>query len=223
MAQSRKFLTVGALGVAAVALVASGSGVTGAYFSDAKGGAITGTLGQVHLNIDPASIAFTNMLPGEPQTATVNFQNTGTVPQDFYVVFKNVPALHALNNLGTYGEVHLKGGPTGNSVALFDSANLQDGRTRLSGNSCGPFSPTGCWPLKDTYKLASSVAAGGRGSFAFTFNYAGKLGNSANVGGAFNHYPSTAPYGEAFDADALGAQGAGLPYQIVATQVGQTP
>ena len=226
MAKSRKFLTAGAIGVAALAFVAASSSVTGAYFSESKGGTIDGTLGQVHLDVNPASIAFTNMLPGEPQTATVTFQNTGTGPQDFYLVFPNVPALHALNNLGTYGEVHLTGGPTGNKIALFDSINLNDGRTLESGNSCGTFTPAGCWPLNDSYKLASSVARNGTGSFSFTFNYAGKLSNVANVNGplaAFNGYPAQNFGGQAFGPDAAGTSASGLPYQIVATQVGQTP
>ena len=86
--------------------------------------------------------------------------------------------------------------------------------------------PAGCWPLNDSYKLASSVARNGTGSFSFTFNYASKLSNVANVSGplaAFNKYPVNLFGGEAFGTDAALPEGSGLPYRIVATQVGQTP
>jgi hypothetical protein len=224
MARSRKLLTVGALGAAAVALVASTT-VTGAYFSDAAPGTISGTVGTVKLTTTDTTFAWENMLPGEPKTATVGFTNAGTGPQDFYLVFPNGPALHALNNLGSYGEVHVTGGPTGTIGSLFDSANLQDGRTRESGiSSCGDFDPSGCWPLPAKIKLASGVAVQGTGSLTFTFNYAGKLGTSstprASGGGVFNTYPLAS---QAYGADAAGPAGAGLPFEVVAVQVGQQP
>ena len=34
-------------------------------------------------------LAFSNMLPGDPQTVTVNYQNTGANTEDVYVVFPN--------------------------------------------------------------------------------------------------------------------------------------
>jgi hypothetical protein len=228
MARVRKALTATALGAAAFALIAAAAGTTGAYFSDSQGGSVNGTLGQVKLTTSNTTFAWTNMLPGEPQTATVGFQNIGTGPQDFYLVFQNGPALHALNNLGKYGEVHVTGGKTGNINALFDSANLQDGRTRADlSNSCSSIfvqANLGCWPLPAKLKVASSVAAQGTGSLSFTFNYAGILGNSSNIGGPFNKYPSNYGAGhEAFGDDILGAQGEGLPFTVVAVQVGQQP
>jgi hypothetical protein len=234
MARSRKFLTTGALGVAAFALIAAGAGSTGAYFSEAQGGSITGAVGAVHLGTSNTSFAWTNMMPGEPKTASVDFQNTGTGNQDFYLVFNNVPALHALNNLGSYGEVHIT---DGNGTHLFDSANLQDGRHLASGvpdgtNTCGGFSTTGCWPLPISLKLASNVTPLAWNSFTFSFNYAGKLGSAtlthpaSSGGGTFNQYPLSGAdvfTGPAGAADAGGSPSAGLPYQIVAVQVGQTP
>ena len=35
----------------------------------------------------------TNVMPGEPPTATVDQMSQGAAPQDFYVIFPNVPAL----------------------------------------------------------------------------------------------------------------------------------
>ena len=221
---------VTALGLAgALAMVASGT--TGAYFSDTKSGAITGTIGSIHVSTlgstgggaDHINLAFTNLMPGEAQTVTFSFQNTGPVAQDVFLTFPNVPALHALNNLGTYGEVHVV---DGGGTHLFDSANLQDGRTRADGsNSCGPFSPAGCWPLPTSLKVAGNLAPTASGSVTFSFGYAGKLGNGSNggTGGVWNSYPAAAPGGEAFGADAGGTPGTGLPVNVVATQVGQQP
>jgi hypothetical protein len=39
------------------------------------------------------------MTPGEPETAGVDHTSQGTSPQDFYVVFPNIPALPA--NVGS--------------------------------------------------------------------------------------------------------------------------
>jgi hypothetical protein len=147
-------MKVGAVGTSfalagALAIVASGT--TGAYFSAAQDGTITGAIGTVKLSATNTTFAWTNMMPGDPKSATVNFTNTGTGPQDFYLVFPNDPALHALNNLGSYGEVHV----VSDGTDVFDSANLQDGRhdttsTAAGSNSCGSIftsTGTGCWPL----------------------------------------------------------------------------
>jgi hypothetical protein len=124
-------------------------------------------------------------------------------------------ALHALNDLGTYGEFHVKA----NGTQLFDSANLNDGLHNPAKPSCGPFDPTGCWPLPKMIKIASNVGPTAGGSVDFTFGYASKLsGQSPTGGGAWNSYPApTVPNPTPVIA------GSGLPYQLVATQVGQTP
>jgi hypothetical protein len=229
MARVRKALTATALGAAAFALIAAAAGTTGAYFSETADGGITGNIGAVHLSTSNTTIAWANMMPGEPKTATVDFRNKGTGNQDFYVVFPNGPALHALNNLGGYGEVHVTGGKTGNIVALFDSANLQDGRTLANlGNSCSGSTPTGCWPLPSKLKIAGNVAPDATGSFSFTFAYDGRLGEGTSGGvGLFNAYPSittlATPGSQAFGADAAGPSGNGLPFKVVAVQVGQQP
>ena len=200
--------------IAMAGLVVAATGATGAYFTDTHHGTISGNIGSIKVTpsggtgADNTDFSFVNMLPGEPQTATVRFQNTGANSEDVWLVFDNATALSALNNLGTYGEVHVS-----NGSALFDSANLNDNST-----SCGPFSPSGCWPVPRQIKVASNLGPTASGAVAFTFNYAGKLKNPAAEGAPFNVYPVPGQ----FTSDP-GVSGSGLPYEIVATQVGQTP
>jgi hypothetical protein len=223
-------MKVGAVGISfalAGTLAVVASGTTGAYFSAAQGGTISGAIGTVALSTTNTTFAWTNMMPGEPRTVTVNFTNTGTGPQDFYLAFPDDPALHALNNLGSFGEVHVLSGGTD----VFDSTNLNDGRhdtstTAPGSNSCGSIfsaTGTGCWPLPTNLKLAGSLAANATSSFTFSFNYAGKLGKGSGGGGVFNSYPLTALTDANVAADTAGPAGAGLPFQVVAVQVGQTP
>ncbi len=197
----------------ALAVVASGT--TGAYFSDTQSGIITGTTGSIHVSTEGSTLVFTNLMPGEPQTVTLKYKNTGPVAQDVYLTFPNVPALHAFNNLGHFGEVHIADGGT----PLFDSTNLSDDRPDATG-TCGPFTSTGCWPLPTKLKVASNLGPTASGSVTFTFNYASGMGNGKNggIGGVFNHYPSP----KAIPTDAT-ESGDGLPVNIVAVQVGQTP
>ncbi len=113
---------------AAVALMLLGFGATGAYFSDTSDGAITGTIGSIRIvtaggsGIDGMNFTFNNLLPGEPQTATVTYYNSGANPQDVWLKFPNATALSALNTLGTYGEIHV----VSNGTEIFASANLND-------------------------------------------------------------------------------------------------
>lgn len=198
-----------------VAWVAAGT--TGAYFSDTHSGTITGTLGTIQVTpgggtgADSTDFTFSNMLPGAAQTATVSYTNSGSSPEDVYIVFDNATALSALNNLGTYGELHL----SANGTPLFDSANLND---RIS--TCGVLDPSGCWPLASQYRVASNLPAGATGTVSLKFNYTGKLKTQAPAGtGVFNAYPVS---GQA-TTNATDGTGSGLPYQIVATQHGVTP
>lgn len=195
------------------------SGATGAYFSDTHSGSISGTIGNIHVTpfggsgADGTNLSFTNMLPGVAQTVALKYKNTGSAPQDVYIVFNNATALSALNDLGHYGEAHL----SANGTALFDSNNLSD-----HVSTCGPLSPTGCWPMKSQYLLASNVAPGAVGNVSFSFNYTGKLKAQAPAGApapVWNTYP-------ALDGQTTinpNETGSGLPYQIVATQHGITP
>jgi hypothetical protein len=217
--------------VAALGLAATASGVTGAYFSDTKAGTISGTIGSVRIDTyggtgdDDLNLAFNNLMPGEPKNVTFGYTSQGTGPQDLWLTFPNVPALHALNNLGRFGALTVTDSSSG---AVFYSANLQDGRTRVDGtNSCGTFAPggtpTNCWPLPPKLLVRSNLAPGASGSVTITFQYSSALTGTGGPA-AWNGYPANRfPGGEAFGADADGPAGSGLPYRVVATQAGQTP
>lgn len=200
------------------ALIVMATGATGAYFSEAKQGEITGSTGSIRVHTSGGNganglkFAFNNLLPGDPQTATVEYKNVGHNPQDVWVVFDNAEALHALNNLGEYGEVTLAN-PGG---VFFHSANLNDNLPPASG-TCVEFKPSGCWPLGSKYKIASNLSPGAGSWFKFTFGYTthhGGIGNSQEEM-PFNAYPPEVEPDEVV--------GSGLPYEIVATQVGIEP
>jgi len=224
--------------VAAVALVAAlvaiASGATGAYFSDTHAGTVTGTLGSILVspsgyNSDGSSangmgIQFNNLLPGEPQTVQVNYTNTGKSPEDVYIVFPNADALHALNDLGTYGSVTIASSGGVNWV----SNNLTD--FYPSGTPGEPGVAT-LYHVPSQMLLQSNVPAGASGWMKFTFAYAAKLGNTAGgvtingSNGVWNSYPVPTETKNGYTYTPSGTVGAsnGLPYEIVATQVGQTP
>jgi hypothetical protein len=215
MTKSVKVKCAAIVGTAALlggtAFVASGS--TGAYFSDTHTGAITGTIGSIRITPSGGTasadgslmdLAFNNLLPGDPQTVTVNYQNTGNNPEDVYIVFPNATALSASNSLGNYGTGHLSSNAT----------------------SCPPGSttvahPFPCEPLPGQLLIASNVGPGAGGVFSFQFNYASALGTQAPVGTTadWNTYPQAG----LVTTNAGDGSANGLPYEIVATQVGITP
>ena len=178
--QKKRLLAVAVSGVAAFGLVATATNLTGAYFSEAKGGNITGTIGAVHVATaggtggNGLDFSFTNLMPGEPQTITVYYQNTGTGPEDIHLNFPNVPALHTLNNLGTYGEVHIADSSSG---PVFDSANRRRPHGRLGHLQTRPARRVAgrCPPI---CVVRSNLPAGGGGTVTFTFALAGKLGRT---------------------------------------------
>jgi hypothetical protein len=218
-----------ALGATA-SLVGFAASGTGAYFSDSAGGHITGTVGSIHVSVIGGSgatnsdFAFDRLLPGTPQTITISYTNTGNSPEDVFVTFPNATALSALNDLGTYGSVQVN---NAQGQDVFDSTNLNDNST-----SCGPFSHSGCNPLPNQLKVDSGLAPGGSDIATFSFGYPSKLHSQAPVGttGVWNSYPiaaglynqTTNPGGQ-FTVNGADGTGNGLPYAIVATQVGQTP
>jgi len=207
----------GFLAIALLAVLVAAVGISGAYFSDSKSGAITGTNGSIKVTgsggggLDNLDLAFSNLLPGEPQSVTAGYQNTGTSPEDVWIVFPNVDALHALNNLGSYGSVSIVDAAGG---VNWSSTNLNDNPAYSAGQPDDVNSGNGAiYPLPKKMLLQSNVAANASGSMTFTFAYASKLGTASNSsgGGVWNYYP-------------LGTTtNNGLPYKIVATQVGQQP
>lgn len=228
------------------AFVASGS--TGAYFSDTHTGNVGGTVGSILLAPDSStSIAFSNLLPGTAQTLTVSYHNSGTSNEDVYLTFPNVTALSALNNLGRYGSVIVAANGTWSPNApVFTSYNLDDNSTRCGGFSSLNQDPTNastpCWPLAGPIKIASDVPPTGGGNFTFTFEYAPAL--TGNGPAYWNTFPLPGYNNDGLDyagcvaaTDASGnlctnnqftintndGSGHGLPYDLVATQVGVTP
>lgn len=191
---------IGAVG-ATTALVAAATGSTGAYFSDSRSGTYSGTIGSIKVTTsggsgtDGLDFSFTNMLPGELQTKTASYLNTGANSEDVWLVFPNDTALNAIDDLGTYGEAHI----ASNGTEIFASQNLNNHPTCPPGAGPAPV----CNALPKQIKLADNVAPGFGGTFSFSFAYGAKLKDPAAEGQPFN--------------------GIGLPYQIVATQHGITP
>jgi len=190
----------------AIGLAVVGASTTGAYLSDTVNGSITGTIGTIQITSANSALTYDRLLPGVPQTVTATYQNTGNSPQDVWVVFNNADALHALNDLGTYGEFHV----SANGVPKFDSANLNDGLS----TGCVT-SVAGCWPVPKAIKLVSDLAPSASGNVSFTFGYASKMTTPER---GFNLYPVPS----SADTNATPAH-SGMPYQLVAVQPGQTP
>jgi len=233
----KKLAALGASLAVAGGMIVSASGVTGAYFSASKSGTITGTLGTVSIATSGGNGAsgsngsidfqWANMFPGVAKSATVNYTNTGPGPVDVYLTFPNDVALSALNDLGTYGEVHISTPTRGEifaSTNLRDTNNGNNGTTPGDSHGCLPYNnsaatsttPPGCNPLPNVVMIATGVASGASGSFTFSFNYAGKL--TGPQGGTFNVYPAT-------DSSVVthsdnSSTGSGLPFQVVAEQGG---
>lgn len=220
-----KSLTITAISLASSVALLGGtawlaSGATGAYFSDTHAGNISGTVGNIHVTPSGGTgtagtdLAFTNLLPGVAQKVTLNYTNTGSDPQDVYIVFNDPTELSALNDLGSYGEVDL----AAHGQAIFDSANLND---HLVAPHCTPFDPAGCWPLKSQYLPTGTLAKGTTGNVSFSSNYSGELKGQLPVGSAAAPW-TTYPVAGQFTT-VSGDSGTGLPYEMVATQHGITP
>jgi hypothetical protein len=213
-----------ALGATA-SLVGFAATGTGAYFSDSAAGTIHGTVGSIHVSVSGGNgnsstdFAFDRLLPGTPQTVTISYTNTGNSPEDVFLTFPNATALSALNNLGTFGNVQVN--DAGNSD-VFDSTNLNDNTP-----SCGPAgtvtaqNPIACKPLPKQLQVDNNLAPGASATASFSFGYPSKLHGQAPVGttGLWNTFPVSGQ----FTTNTLDGNGNGLPFAIVATQVGQTP
>ena len=192
---------VGSVGVTAALVGAAATG-TGAYFSDSKTGDIKATMGSIRIEGHDGSgansigIDFEKMLPGEAQSKTIRYQNTGQNNQDVWVVFDRAALGDGsgnvgVNSLGRFGEIHVKG----NGVSVFDSANLND---RASTCPPGAGDPA-CNPLPEALKVANNLTPGQVGDWTFSFAPGAKFkGNQ------------TMPV-------------LNLPYTLVATQHGITP
>ena len=223
---SMKYKIIGLVaGVALVgAMVASASAFTGAYFSDTKAGTVGGNVGSIKVvagvNADGGGgldFSFTNILPGNPNAGTVYYTNSGLNNEDVYIVFPNADALKALNNQGTWG-----------SASIVDAA----GGVNWVSNNLTDYYPSGTpgnpgvatlFHVPSQMLIQSNVAPGAGGSVTFTYPLASKT--TGHQGEGWNLYPIATETHNGFTYTPSGTVGAnnGLPYQIVAVQVGQDP
>lgn len=223
-------------------LVTAAAAATGAYFNDTQSGTVTGTIGSIKVSTSGGTgnnnldFNFANMLPGDFQTSTVHYTNSGKNAEDVYLVFSNAEALHSVNNLGGYGEAKIGS----NGTTVFSSDNLSDGLTAqlqavdptsshcsAGPNAQVPLSPTGCWPIPSTIKLASNVAPGHSGTMTFSFALGPKWKAVSAELSQFFCYPLIQNPGDPSNPTDQVCNTAnpsyGLPYEIVATQPGVAP
>ena len=198
MAKSRKLLTVGALGVAAAALIATGSGVTGAYFTDSHSGSINASTGGVTVTTSALTLNFTNLLPGEFKSQPVTYTAGGSGAEDIWLVFPTpmTSATAILNGqkgtpgadpaLGRYGHFAVTS-PAGNftSYNLTAAAVLggDDSCTAdlnghggsdtqaTSANNLDPTSYVDYCPVPNAILLSDNLTAGQSGTANITFGY----------------------------------------------------
>ncbi len=222
-----KALALGVSIILVVVLIAIATGATGAYFSDTKSGTVTGAMGTIQVSATGGTggnnldFNWPNMLPGVHYTTSVTFQNSGNNPEDVYLNFNNLTALSTLNTKGTYASVHIKV----NGTPTYAYLNLNDQ------NSSGFLPPR--------LLLVSNLIPNATGTMVFDFEYASKLA-TPEPGGVFNLYPIydsdswyeahsgyAAGYGQTTARSGIdfvmGQHNQGLPYQILATQVGISP
>jgi hypothetical protein len=224
-------------------LVVFAAHATGAYFTSTSTGQISGTVGNIQASVSGQNsdgsaatglaFKFSDLLPGVPQTVTVVYNNTGNNPEDVWINFQNLDALHALNNLGTYGSVTIA---DANGNVNWTSNNLNDfypQGTPGGNDPAGNPIPT-LYHVPNQMLLQADLQPGHAGTMTFTFAYASKLGNAdstntiqfnvAGSGAQWNPYPVTAQTDNGIRyTPGAGGSGSGLPFQIVATQQGQTP
>ncbi|MHB1433063.1 MAG: hypothetical protein ACYCVZ_13205 [Streptosporangiaceae bacterium] len=234
--------------VGSAGLVVAAATATGAYFNDTQSGTVSGNFGSIHVTTsggtgtDSLDFSMTNMLPGQWQTITVHYKNTGLNTEDVYLVFNTADALHAVNNLGQYGEAKITSG----SNTIFYSTNLSDGETAAlgpiteTGGHCSSNPPAGsndvalssagegtanpgCWPIPDVLKLASNVQPGQAGTMTFSFAPGPKWSSAAAETAQFFCYPLVQGATQEDQTCTTNSPQYGLPYQIVATQPGVAP
>jgi len=228
--------------VGSAGLVTAAAAATGAYFNDTQSGTVTGTIGSIKVTTsggsggDSLNFNFANMLPGDYQTSTVHYSNSGTNTEDVYLVFNNAAALHSVNDLGSYGAAKIGS----NGTTVFSSTNLNDGETAglqpidptsshcsSSSSASVPLSPTGCWPIPNVVKLATNVAPGHGGTMTFSFALGAKWKATSTELSQLFCYPLIQNPGDPSDPTDQVCDTSnpsyGLPYEIVATQPGVAP
>lgn len=204
---------------ASAALVSLSVSGTGAYFSDSHDGTINASTGQIKIDTTDGNLNFTDLLPGEYQTKTVNYTarpRGGT--EDVWLVFPNYgQAGDAFTShpaagptpLGRYGHfaVSSTGGASFTSYNLTLSPSGQNSADSCSidGNGEGGSNDSSndalyCAPAH-AILLQSNMAAGDAGSVDLTFGFTPRISNASQ----------NAPLGQVEQ------------YKIVATQHGISP
>lgn len=232
MARSRKFLAAGAVGVAAVALIAATSSVTGAYLTDSHPGTINASNGAVLVDTAGMTMNFDKLLPGDFKTEHVSYTARGSEAEDVWLVFPtdgsadrlngaaggNVPTGRADLALGRYGHIAVKDAA---GTLLFRSYNLAANRIGDVSAPCfvdkfgvggsdaqaatagsAPADIIPYCPVPNAIRIGSSVAPGVNTTADITFGFT-KLLKGPNV-------PN-------------GPTGVVADFKIVATQVGILP
>lgn len=213
----RKLARIAALASTALvgaALIGSVVATTGAFYTDSHGnGSVNTTNGTVSVLInglpgDAPTINFDGLLPGTPMTTNVAVGNTGTGPEDVYIVFNNDNgAWSGVNTLGNYGTFTIAGN-------VYD--NLNNSTVNLPGASS-----TGVPGVEDMTNLMSgSCSAHGKKPINFLPHYV-KVAGGLGVGVTYT-------FGVSFGfIDCLtsgqGAVGTPLHFSIVAFQAGTDP
>jgi hypothetical protein len=201
-----------ALGATA-SLVGFAASGTGAYFTDTHTGQINTSTGHVRVTTDPSDgvLNFTDLLPGNYQTNTINYTAHGTGAEDIWLVFPTTsqdgsnpseaftgnPSDTAGGGLGKFGHFALDS--TGG--AAFTSFNLNNpGTGTHSGSSCSTDATTGwggsnqqaashsdptlipfCAP-PNAILLQSNMADGDQGHADLTFGYTPLIKNGQDAG-----------------------------------------
>jgi hypothetical protein len=152
---------------------------TGAYLTDThSGGTLSATSGNVAVKVNGSAtgapaISFANILPGAPQTTTINVQNMGTGTEDIYIVFDNSNGgWSAVNAMGAYGAFTVDG-------TVYDNLNNKYAwGTDSSGQVISTDPNSGCYNvprpaqikfLPHYIKVASALTPTASKAFDITF------------------------------------------------------
>lgn len=181
---------------ATVSLAGFAVSSTGAYFSESHAGSVNASTGGVHATTTDLTLDYTHLLPGQGEAQTFSFRNTGTAPEDFWLVLPTNGA-GAFDGpggsdaaLGRYGHFLLNA-PAGS----FDSYNLAAPHQGDSGPVCptdvnghggssqqaattSDYSVAFC-PVPDAILLASAVPVGTTKTATLTFGFTKLMTSSA--------------------------------------------
>jgi hypothetical protein len=223
---------------------------TGAYFSAATTGTITGTAGHVNVTSGPSSLNFANTLPGVFTSQPVTYSVNGDGPEDVYLAFDTYPGDYAVNGfksdtgpngenaLGRYG--HLKiSGPSGSfesnnlstDVSQDPSAGGSGGRGTVNGDptaDCTINATTGLGGSSDMATRTADPANPGHGDISYLNSCPAPQYILLNKN--LTHTAGTQTVNISFGLTQINDNNAGqglalpnVPFRIVAEQAGVLP